>query len=161
MSDDRHDGAPPWLPAPPGRLLGRGHPAGDFLEAHDWIVLEHEPGRYRIEAHQPDHVRSGRGYLFGGFTPAYVDLLAVRTAHSMVGDGFRRMVTVNMRVDYFEPVADARFVLESRVVNTRGGTHFVEVLFKDMQGKLLVFSVTTLRQRDGSTPGTARNADSR
>ena len=148
MSDDPQTALPPWLPAPPGRLLGRGHPAGDFLEAYDWNVLEHAPGRYRIEAHQPAHVRSGRGYLFGGFTPTYVDLLAVRTAHSTLGDAFRVMVTVNMSIDYFDPVADERFFLESRVIHTRGHTHLVEVVFRDLQGKLLVFSVTTLRQRD-------------
>ena len=34
----------PWLPAPAGRLMGRGHPAGDFLEAYHWRVLEAEPG---------------------------------------------------------------------------------------------------------------------
>lgn len=147
VDDDVQDIARPWLPAPPGRLLGRGHPAGDFLQAHDWAVLDHEPGRYRIEAHQPDHVKNVRGHMFGGFTPTYIDLLAIRTAHSALGNGFRGMATVNMRVDYFEPVTDARFLLESRVVHTRGRTHLVEVLFKDLQGKLLVYSITTLRQR--------------
>jgi acyl-coenzyme A thioesterase PaaI-like protein len=62
-------------------------------------------------------------------------------------EGFRGMATVNMRVDYFEPVAESRFILESRVINSRGRTHLVEVLFKDLTGKLLVFSITTLRQR--------------
>jgi acyl-coenzyme A thioesterase PaaI-like protein len=147
MNDSTDDFARPWLPAPPGRLLGRGHLAGDFLEAYDWTVLEHEPGRYRIEVHQPEHVKNARGHLFGGFAPTYIDLLAIRTAHSKQDAPFRGMATVNMRVDYFEPVHDARFILESRVVHSRGKTHLVEVLFKDLQGRLLIFSVTTLRQR--------------
>jgi acyl-coenzyme A thioesterase PaaI-like protein len=137
----------PWLPPPPGRLLGRGHPAGDFLEAYEWSVLVHEPGRYVIEAHLPEHVKNPRGQLFGGFTPTYVDLLAVRTAHSHVGGAARGMATVNMRLDYFEPVTEARFMLESRVVNSRGRNHLVEVLLKDLAGKLLAFSIVTLRQR--------------
>jgi acyl-coenzyme A thioesterase PaaI-like protein len=136
----------PWLPAPAGRLVGRGHRAGDFLEAYDWHVLEHTPGFYRIEAHLPEHVKNVRKHLFGGFTPAYIDLLAARTAHSVQGIAARGMMTVNMRVDYFDPVADPRFILESRVVHTRGRVHLVEVLFKDLHEKLLVFSVVTLRQ---------------
>jgi acyl-coenzyme A thioesterase PaaI-like protein len=136
----------PWLPPPPGRLIGRGHRAGDFLEAYDWRVLEHTPGVYRIEAHLPEHVTNFRKHLFGGFTPAYIDLLAARTAHSVLERPARGMMTVNMRVDYFDPVVDPRFILESRLVNTRGSVHLVEVLFKDLQGKLLVFSVVTLRQ---------------
>ena len=146
MSADEKQVERPWFPAPPGRLLGRGHPAGEFLQAYDWPVLEHEPGRFRIEARLVPHVRNARGHLFGGFTPAYVDLLAVRTVHTLLQGSYRGLSTVNMRVDYFDPVADERFVLESRVVHSRGRTHLAEVVFKDLQGKLLVYSITTLRQ---------------
>ena len=153
MNDDGKDSKRPWLPPPPGRLLGRGHPAGDFLEAHEWLLLEQQPGRIRLQAHLPQHVRNPRGHLFGGFTPTYVDLLALRTAHSLLPPGTPRgMTTVNMRVDYFEPVVEERFILEGRVVNSRGKIHLVEVLFKDLHGKLLVFSITTLRRRNPSTP---------
>jgi acyl-coenzyme A thioesterase PaaI-like protein len=147
VADDREDIPRPWFPAPPGRLIGRGHPAGDFLEAYDWRVLEHEPGRFRIEAHLLDRVRNPRGQLFGGFTPTYIDLVAIRTAHTLLADVYRGTATVNMRVDYFEPVADERFILESRVINSRGRMHLIEVLFKDLAGKVLVYSITTLRQR--------------
>jgi acyl-coenzyme A thioesterase PaaI-like protein len=139
----------PWLPAPPGRLIGRGHPAGDFLEAYDWCVLEEEPGRFRIEAHLPRHVRNPRGQLFGGFTPTYVDLLAVRTAHSGATGAFRGVATVSMHVDYFDPVVDDRFLLESRVVHTRGRILLVEVTFRALDEKMLVFATTTLRLRGG------------
>jgi len=138
----------PWLPAPPGRFLGKGHPAGDFLQADQWLVLHAEPGVYRIEAHLPQHVKNPRGQLFGGFTPTYIDLLAVRTAQSMQqGTPLRGSITMNMHVDYFEPVADARFLLESRIVHTRGRLMLVEVTFKSLDGLLLVFSHVTLRQR--------------
>jgi acyl-coenzyme A thioesterase PaaI-like protein len=128
-------------------LLGRGHPAGEFLQAHEWRVLEHSSGRYRIEAHLPEHVKNPSGQLFGGFTPTYVDLLALRTAHSVLAPGTRGLSTVNLHVDYFDPVLDARFLLDSRVVHSRGRIHLVEVLFRTLEEKLLVHSLTTLRQR--------------
>jgi acyl-coenzyme A thioesterase PaaI-like protein len=147
MSDEGHDIKRPWFPAPPGRMFGRGHPVGDFLEAHEWRVLEQVPGSYRIEAQLPPQVKNPRGHLFGGFAPTYIDLVAVRTVHNALPGVFRGLATINLRVDYFEPVADERFVLESRIVHSRGKTHLVEVLFKDLGGNLLVFSVVTLRQR--------------
>ena len=130
MSAEVQDMPRPWLPAPAGRFIGRGHPAGDYLEAH---LL--------------DRVKNPRGHLYGGFTPTYVDLVAVRTAQTLFAGTTRGMATVNMRVDYFEPVTHARFAIESRVVNSRGRTHLIEVLFKDLAGTVLVFSVATLRQR--------------
>ena len=30
----------PWMEVEPSRLIGRGHAAGDFLEAYLWTVLE-------------------------------------------------------------------------------------------------------------------------
>jgi uncharacterized protein (TIGR00369 family) len=147
MSDESEDVPRPWIPAPPGRLIGRGHPVGEFLEAHEWQVLEHEPGRFRLAAELPPQVKNPRGNLFGGFTGAYIDLVAIYTARSVLTHVTRGMATVNMRVDYFEPVEDARFILEGRVIHVRGRTVLVEVLFKDASDKLLVFSVVTLRQR--------------
>ena len=148
MSEGAHDIPRPWWPAPEGRLIGRGHPAGDFLEAYDWQVLDKAKGRYRIEAHLPAQVKNPRGQLFGGFAPTYVDLLAVYTLRSALPREVRRVSTVNLRVDYFEPVVDERFVLESRLVHSRGKTHLVEVLLKNLEDKLLVFSIVTLRERD-------------
>jgi acyl-coenzyme A thioesterase PaaI-like protein len=147
VSEEVKDVARPWLPAPEGRLLGRGHPAGEFLQAHEWRVLEHAPGRYRIEAHLPGHVKNPSGQLFGGFTPTYIDLVALRTAHSILAPPLRGLSTMNMRVDYLDPVLDERFLLESRVVHSRGRIHLVEVLFRALDETLLVHSLTTLRQR--------------
>ena len=147
MNDDSQDVPRPWLPAPPGRLIGRGHPIGDFLEAHDWRVLDHAAGRFRLEVDMPPQVKNPRGMLFGGFTGAYIDLVAVYTARSALPHVPRGLATVNMRIDYFEPIADGPFVLESRVVHIRGRTLLVEVLFKDVSDKLLVFSIVTLRVR--------------
>jgi acyl-coenzyme A thioesterase PaaI-like protein len=147
VSEEAPDIKRPWFPAPPGRLFGRGQPIAEFLQAYDWSVLAHEPGRYEIEAHLPEHVKNPRGGMFGGFAPTYIDLVAIRTAHSAMSDGYRGMATVNMRVDYFEPVTEPRFRIKSRLVNSRGKTHLIEILLEDLAGKLLVFSIVTLRQR--------------
>jgi acyl-coenzyme A thioesterase PaaI-like protein len=139
-----------WAERKPGQLIGKGHPAGDFLEAYDWQVLEEGPGMLRIQAHLPEHVRNPRGQLFGGFTPTYVDLVAlftVRAGAQEVETRFRSwLATTNMRVDYFEPILGPAFVIESRLVKKRGRTNFVETRFLDAEGELAVFAVTTMRE---------------
>ena len=138
-----------WAAAPPGRLIGRGHPAGDFLEASKWELLEEEPGSLRISAHLPDHVKNPRGQLFGGFAPTYVDLVALFTVRSGAlrdQSGPRRwLATTNMRIDYFEPILGPTFVIESRREKQRGRTNFVATRF--FQGdELAVFALTTMRE---------------
>jgi acyl-coenzyme A thioesterase PaaI-like protein len=139
-----------WTEREPGRLIGKGHPAGDFLEAHRWRVLEESPGLLRIRAHLPEHVKNPRGQLFGGFTPTYVDLVAlftVRTEEDSPDRRFRSwLATTNMRVDYFEPILGPEFDIESRLVKSRGRTRFVETRFLGLTGELAVFSTTTIRE---------------
>jgi acyl-coenzyme A thioesterase PaaI-like protein len=144
--------ARPWNDAPPGRLLGKGHPAGDFLEAWAWDLLEEREGYLRIEAHVPDHVRNPRGQLFGGFTPTYVDLVALFTVRAgperttpAAGAQPRWLATTNLRVDYFEPITGPRFVLESTLEKRRGRTSFVTTRFLQ-DGELAAYSVVTMRQ---------------
>lgn len=139
-----------WANRQPGQLIGKGHPAGDFLEAYAWKVLEEAPGLLRIRAHLPEHVRNPRGQLFGGFTPTYVDLVAlftVRAGATEVEARFRTwLATSNMRVDYFDPILGPEFTIESRLVRKRGRTNFVETRFLDDAGELAVFAVTTMRE---------------
>ncbi|MGH7857250.1 MAG: PaaI family thioesterase [Candidatus Binatia bacterium] len=139
-----------WASRKPGQLLGKGHPAGDFLEAYEWEVLEETGGFLRIRAHLPAHVRNPRGQLFGGFTPTYVDLVAlftVRAGEQRVEERFRTwLATTNMRVDFFEPIVGSRFMIESRLVKRRGRTNFVETRFFDPGDTLAVFALTTLRE---------------
>jgi acyl-coenzyme A thioesterase PaaI-like protein len=134
----------------PDQLIGKGHPAGDFLEAYDWKLLAEEPGYLRIRAHVPDRVVNPRGQVFGGFTPTYVDLVALFTVYAGDGQGDRRfrswLATTNMRVDYFEPIVGPEFEMESRLVKRRGRSHFVETRFLDLGGELAVLAVTTLRE---------------
>jgi acyl-coenzyme A thioesterase PaaI-like protein len=140
-----------WRQRAPGRLIGKGHPAGDFLEAYEWQVLAEAPGRLRIRAHLPEHVRNPRGQLFGGFTPTYVDLVALFTVRAGPPGEERRfdswLATTNMRVDYFEPIVGPAFLIESSLVKRRGRTVFVETRFLDEASEeLLVFAVTTMRE---------------
>jgi acyl-coenzyme A thioesterase PaaI-like protein len=139
-----------WAARQPGQLVGKGHPAGDFLEAYAWKVVEEGAGLLRIRAHLPAHVRNPRGQLFGGFTPTYVDLVAlftVRAGEHRLAQRFRTwLATTNMRVDYFEPIVGPEFLIESRLLKKRGRTNFVETRFFDPPETLAVFALTTLRE---------------
>lgn len=138
----------PWLKREPGQLMGRGHPAGDFLEAYRWIVLEEQPGKLRLQVHLPDHVKNPRGQLFGGFTPTYVDLVALLTVRAgQPRDGWRTwLATTSMRLDYFEPIVGPTFWIESDLVKSRGRTRAVETRFYDPKEVLAVFTFTTIRE---------------
>ena len=140
----------PWRTFPPGRVIGRGHPAGDFLEAYEWKVLEQRPGYLKLDVHLPAHLRNPRGDLFGGYTPTYVDMVALRTVWTKrtPGDTSTWLSTMSMRVDYLAPITDDRFVIEGEEMHTRKGTHLVEVRFRSAgaaAAELLAFSVVTLR----------------
>ena len=137
-----------WRNPEPGRVIGRGHPAGDFLEAYDWKLLEERTGYMRIEAGLPQQVRNPRGQLFGGFTPTYVDMIALMTVNageSRGAGGQRWLATTNMRVDYFEPVVGPTFVIESELEKRRGRTCFVITRFFQ-DDELAAHAVTTMRE---------------
>jgi acyl-coenzyme A thioesterase PaaI-like protein len=142
-----------WAVPEPGRLIGKGHPAGDFLDAFEWDLLEERPGFLKVEAQLPDRVKNPRGQLFGGFTPTYVDMIALLTVRagedrsqwSAAGRPIRWLATTNMRIDYFEPITGPRFVIESTEERRRGRTHFVATrFFQDTE--LAVFALTTMRE---------------
>jgi acyl-coenzyme A thioesterase PaaI-like protein len=139
----------PWSTIEPGRLVGRGHPAGDFLEAWAWDVLDEDDGYLRISAHLPDHVRNPRGQLFGGFTPTYVDLVALFTVRSRrersAPGGHGWLATTNLRLDYFEPIVGPTFIIDSRREKQRGRTHFVLTRFLQTD-ELAVLAATTMRE---------------
>lgn len=135
---------------PPGRVLSPGHPIGDFLGAPDWELLAEDEGFLHLRATPPERVRNPRGHLFGGFTPTYADLVALctfRAGRPLPGSGhWGWLATLNMRVDYFEPIVGT-FDMVSRVVRRGGATAFVEIRFQDPQdGRLLAFALTTLRE---------------
>lgn len=126
--------------------MSAGHPVGDFIDAPSWKVLEHTPGHYRVEATLPQCVLNPLGILFGGFTPAFADMIALLTAHSVPADEWHWLRTINMRVDYFEPIEAKPFIMDAKVVTQRGKTFLVEVRFEDHAGTMLAFAITTLRE---------------
>ena len=138
---------PPWRDTAPGRLIGRGHAAGDFLEAHAWEVLEERAGHLRIAAHLPDHVRNPRGQLFGGFTPTYVDLVALFTLRAGGRDAPRRgwLATVRMEVEYLAPVTGERVEIVSEVTARRGRRAWIQTRFLGPEGEPLVLAATVLQ----------------
>lgn len=134
-----------WRNPEPGRLMGKGHPAGDFLEGPDWRVIEEEEGRFLVDVPLVDAVKNFRGHLFGGFAPAYIDLVALRTVSA--GRPYEQhgwLLTMNLHIEYFEPVEGPRFLIESRIVKRRGRTIFVEVVFQDERRKPLLHATTML-----------------
>ena len=168
MTDEKH--VPEELmriftPDDPRRVIGRGHPVGDILEAYKWEVLVRETGRLRVRAHLPEAVRNPRGQLFGGFTGTYVDFLALFTYWAGREEERARrrpwLATLNMRVDYFRPVTGPKFEMEGRVVHLRGSTGMVEARFYEAgpqsgpqsgsqsgpgpEGNPLVYAYTTLK----------------
>jgi acyl-coenzyme A thioesterase PaaI-like protein len=139
----------PWVTTEHGRLIGRGHPAGDFLEAWSWELLEDGEGYLRVSAHLPAQVRNPRDQLFGGFTPTYVDLVALFTVRSRAERAAKKnlgwLATTSMRVDYFLPILGPRFVIDSRRETQRGRTHFVITRFFQ-DDALAVLASTTMRE---------------
>ncbi|MGH9213230.1 MAG: PaaI family thioesterase [Acidimicrobiales bacterium] len=155
MTDDFDARRLRWTTPEPGRLIGRGHVAGDFLEAYDWLVLDKRQGYLRLDAGLPEHVRNPRGQLFGGFTPTYVDLVALFTVRAGLdeqeGPPRRWLATTQMRLDYFEPVVGPRFVIESELEKRRGRTNFVLTRFFQ-DGELAVHASTTIRELNVDRP---------
>ena len=128
-------------------MMGRGHSAGDALEAWRWPVLERGDGVLVVEAHLPDHLKNPLGQLFGGFTPTYVDLVSLFTVHAADehrGSPKHFLSTINMRCDYFEPIMGPSFVIRGQLVNRRGKTSFVSTTFSDGD-TMLAHAITTLR----------------
>ncbi len=140
----------PWATTEPGRLVNKGHGAGDVLEAWKWQVVERSAGKLVIDAHLPEHLMNPQGQLFGGFTPTYVDFVSLHTLHSMDPDRDPTspkdwLTTINMRCDYFEPILGPTFVVEGEVINTRGLTSLVSAKF--FQGDTMAaHAITTLRK---------------
>jgi len=127
-------------------MFQRGHPAADFLRSWDWPVLEQTPGHLRVRASLSDRAKNRRDQLFGGFTATYVDLVATATLRlSLAGDARVWLATTGMRLEYLAPVVGPTFVIDSRIVTTRGRTSVVDTRFLDDDGEVTVHAVTSLR----------------
>lgn len=123
-----------------------GHCAGDLLEAPDWHVLEESEGQVLIDAHVPSQVLNPRQQLFGGFTGTYVDMVAIYTIRTLFPDREDYWVTtINMRIDYLEPVLGPRMRLRGELINQGRSTALISVTFFDAAGTKLVYALVTLK----------------
>lgn len=126
-----------------------GHCAGDLLQAADWLVLEESEGHVLIDAHVPVQVLNPRQQLFGGFTGTYVDMLAIYTVRTLFADRQDYWVTtINMRIDYLEPVMGPRMRMRGELINQGRSTALISVTFFDEAGTKLVYALVTLRVVD-------------
>ena len=136
-----------------GQLVAPGHAAGDVLRAYEWRMIDRAPGTLVIEAELPDALKNPQGQLFGGFTPTYVDFVSIFTLHTLDPESDPTsprswITTLNMRIDYFEPIVGPRFMIEGEVVNQRGLNALVATKF--FQGETMAaHALTTLRQLPG------------
>lgn len=124
-----------------------GHCAGDLLEAPEWTVIEESPGLVVIDAHIPVQVLNPRQQLFGGFTGTYVDMMAIYTLRTLYpGRADFWITTINMRIDYLEPVLGPRMIMRGELINQGRSTSLIAVTFLNGQGIKLVYSLVTLKR---------------
>lgn len=147
---EAEDSERPWATTEPDRLVGRGHGAGDVLEAWRWRVVERGAGFLVVEAHLPEALKNPQGQLFGGFTTTYIDFVALHTVHA--ADQARDpssprdwLTTINLRCDYFEPIVEETFTIRGELINQRGMTSLVSTKF--FQGHTMAaHGLATLRK---------------
>jgi acyl-coenzyme A thioesterase PaaI-like protein len=109
-----------------------------------WNVLAESPGYVKLRVPLLPRLKNRRGQLFGGYTPAYVDMLAYRVARSGTVDGSDSFfATTSMRVDYLEALTGDEFEVECRLLRVRGRNAITETRFLQ-DDALAVFAVTTL-----------------
>lgn len=126
-----------------------GHCAGDLLEAPDWTIIREADGLVEIDAHVPAQVLNPRQQLFGGFTGTYVDMVALYTVRTLFPAREDYWITtVNMRIDYLDPVMGPRMRLRGELINKGRSTSLVSVTFLDEDGNKLVYALVTLRVID-------------
>lgn len=141
-----------WDSDDPERLVSRGHPVGDYLEAFQWRVLLREPGHLRVHARLPQRVMNPRDELFGGYTPTYADFFALHVFHSSRPEGTPRhwLATADLHVDYFAPIHGPEIEMDGRVLHRGGRTGHVQIQFFDDAGSLCALSqLTLIEQRSG------------
>jgi acyl-coenzyme A thioesterase PaaI-like protein len=109
-----------------------------------WKVLAESPGYVKIRVPLLPRLKNRRQQLFGGYTPAYVDMLAYRVARSGSPDHSDAFVaTTSMRIDYLEALTGDYFEVECQLLKARGRNAITEARFFQ-DGALAVFAVTTM-----------------
>lgn len=130
-------------------FMRRGHCAGELLSAREWVVVSETPGHIELDVEVPQRVMNPRQQLFGGFTGTYVDMVALYTIRTLfsAGEDFW-ITTVNMRIDYLEPVTGPRVRLRGELIKQGRSTSLVAVHFEDPEGNKQVYALATMRVLD-------------
>lgn len=129
-------------------FLREGHSAGDLLEARLWTKLKVARGHVEVRAHLPGHLLNPRQQLFGGFTGTYVDMMSIWVTRTLgsAEQPINWSSTVNMRIDYFEPVLGPQFRLVGKLVKDGRSTCLISTEFIDDNDSVMVYAITTLRK---------------
>jgi acyl-coenzyme A thioesterase PaaI-like protein len=137
-----------WHTDDPRRLVGRGHPVGDFLGAPEWEVLARGDRSLRLRAGLPERVKNPRGELFGGFTPTYVDFVSLHLFHlDRPADEPRRWLsTASLHVEYFAPIRGPEIEIAGELLQRRGRTGCAQTRFFSADGELCAVGQATLIQ---------------
>jgi len=137
-----------WSTDDPKRLVGPGHPVGDFLRAPEWEVLDTGTDPLRLRLGLPEHVKNPRGELFGGFTATYIDFVSLHLFHRSEPAGKPPvwLSTANLHVEYFAPIRGPEFLVDAEVLQRRGRRAFIEMRFRSLDGELCALGQTTLIQ---------------
>lgn len=133
----------------PPIFMRPGHCAGDLLEAPDWEIVREAEGLIEIDAHVPAQVLNPRQQLFGGFTGTYIDMVALYTIRTLFPNREDYWITtINMRIDYLDPVLGPRMRMQGELINRGRSTSLVAVTLLDNDGNKLVYALVTLRVID-------------
>jgi len=65
------------------------------------------------------------------------------------------ITTINMRIDYLEPVLGPRMIMRGELINQGRSTSLISVTFLDGQGTKLVYSLVTLKRVDRNATDTS------
>lgn len=116
---------------------------GAHFGVDGWEILAESPGYVRLRVPLLPRLKNPRLQLFGGYTPAYVDMLAFRVTRSGSDDTRQTFfATTSMRIDYLEALT-GDFEIECQLLKLRGRNAITEARFFQ-DGVLAVFAVTTL-----------------
>jgi acyl-coenzyme A thioesterase PaaI-like protein len=141
-----------WDTDDPRRLIGRGHPVGDFLGAPEWEVLARGDHSLRLRAELPARVMNPRGELFGGFTATYVDFVSLHLIHlgRAAGEPRRWLSTASLHVEYFAPVRGPVVEIAGELLQLQGRRGCTQTRFFSADGDLCAIGQATLIQHRAS-----------
>jgi len=95
-----------------------------------WNVLAESPGYVKLRVPLLARLKNRRLQLFGGYTPAYVDMLAYRVARSgTLGESDTFFATTSMHIDYLEALTGDDFEVECQLLKARGRNAITEARF--------------------------------